>query len=585
MTKVALLIGVSEYGFGLSPLPGAERDIEAMQQVLQPSEIGGFDQVKLLSNPNPPVMREAIEKLFSDRTHNDLILLFFSGHIIQDDSGQLYLATSVTCKSPRTELIRVSAIPVSFVQNLINNSICQRHVVILDCCFSSILTPETTANNHEIVDIETQLGGTKQIILTSVIASDNSLVLESAEHSIYTRYLVEGIGTGAADLDNDGGITIDELHEYASQKVQIVSPAVKPELYSIADGRKILLANVPVDHPKLKYRQQAESWASYEGISQAGRYILDNLAQSLQLTPEDCNVIEAEVLRPYQEYQEKLQRYKREFAQALSKKSPLGTQECEELKSIQQSLGLRDEDVAPIEEQLVWKLAAISKVETDEIEQEADNSDLLGSQEEQKSIFSTPNTVLPKKLPIPPPIEDINSTNAVNLSTNLAEAQTNSPASSAFPNKLLLAIGIAGTLTIAAVAVGIFTRTPKAVSPTPATTATIANSNHQPSSNPSASLSPVSKSCTIFVNGNLRSEPTFYWDNVVESLREPLPVTGKQTKEGWIEVKMPNNKLAWVHVDIISNKDRKEMDTCLASKGITIKTIEDIPPPAVNSFP
>jgi hypothetical protein len=36
MTKIALLIGVSEYGSDLSPLPGAVREVEAMQQVLQP---------------------------------------------------------------------------------------------------------------------------------------------------------------------------------------------------------------------------------------------------------------------------------------------------------------------------------------------------------------------------------------------------------------------------------------------------------------------------------------------------------------------------------------------------------------------
>jgi hypothetical protein len=65
MTKIALLIGVSEYGSGLNPLPGAVKDVEAVQQVLPPLEDSGFEEVKLLSNPNPPVMREAIETLFS----------------------------------------------------------------------------------------------------------------------------------------------------------------------------------------------------------------------------------------------------------------------------------------------------------------------------------------------------------------------------------------------------------------------------------------------------------------------------------------------------------------------------------------
>ncbi|MGC1392635.1 MAG: caspase family protein, partial [Coleofasciculaceae cyanobacterium] len=87
MTQIALMIGISEYGSGLSPLPSSLGDLEAMQQVLPSLEKGGFDEVKYLSNPNPPIMREAIETLFYNRQKNDLILLFFSGHLIQDDQA------------------------------------------------------------------------------------------------------------------------------------------------------------------------------------------------------------------------------------------------------------------------------------------------------------------------------------------------------------------------------------------------------------------------------------------------------------------------------------------------------------------
>jgi branched-chain amino acid transport system substrate-binding protein len=51
MAKVALLIGVSQYEPGLTPLPAAAKDVEAMQQVLLNPEIGGFDDVTLLINP------------------------------------------------------------------------------------------------------------------------------------------------------------------------------------------------------------------------------------------------------------------------------------------------------------------------------------------------------------------------------------------------------------------------------------------------------------------------------------------------------------------------------------------------------
>jgi branched-chain amino acid transport system substrate-binding protein len=76
MVKIALLIGVSEYQPDFTPLPAAKKDVEAMQRVLQNPEIGGFDEVTLLINPEPQPMREAIETLFNGRKKDDLLLLF-----------------------------------------------------------------------------------------------------------------------------------------------------------------------------------------------------------------------------------------------------------------------------------------------------------------------------------------------------------------------------------------------------------------------------------------------------------------------------------------------------------------------------
>jgi uncharacterized caspase-like protein len=47
---------------------------------------------------------------------------------------------------------------------------------------------------------------------------------------------VEGIEKGAADTDNDGMISVDELHEYARKKVQEAAPAMKPEIYAVKEG-------------------------------------------------------------------------------------------------------------------------------------------------------------------------------------------------------------------------------------------------------------------------------------------------------------------------------------------------------------
>jgi uncharacterized caspase-like protein len=117
MAKIALLIGVSEYEPGLNPLPAAVNDTEAIRQVLAHSEIGGFDEanITVLKNPQRQEMEEAIEHLFAGRQKDDLLLFFFSGHGIKDDTGRLYLATRTTRKTPKGDLIRSSAVAASFV--------------------------------------------------------------------------------------------------------------------------------------------------------------------------------------------------------------------------------------------------------------------------------------------------------------------------------------------------------------------------------------------------------------------------------------------------------------------------------------
>ena len=47
--KIALLIGVSEYGAGIPPLLSALNDVEAMERVLQNPNLGNKCLLRLLS--------------------------------------------------------------------------------------------------------------------------------------------------------------------------------------------------------------------------------------------------------------------------------------------------------------------------------------------------------------------------------------------------------------------------------------------------------------------------------------------------------------------------------------------------------
>jgi len=136
MAKVALLIGVSDYPAGLDPLPAAVNDVAALVRVLQDPDLGGFDLVKPLTNPDPQTMQYEIETLFAGRAKDDLVVLYFSGHGIKDESGNLYFATRITQNHANGELIKSSAVSARFVHDILDNSRAKRQAIILDCCFS-----------------------------------------------------------------------------------------------------------------------------------------------------------------------------------------------------------------------------------------------------------------------------------------------------------------------------------------------------------------------------------------------------------------------------------------------------------------
>jgi uncharacterized caspase-like protein len=275
MVRAALLIGVSEYEAGdqgLNPLPSAARDIEALRQVLQNPAIGGFEDIKFLLNPDAQIMQVEIAQLFSNRRKDDLVLLYFSGHGVRDDRGNLFFAT----RNTRKDLIIATAVPATFVHSVMSNSKAKRQAVILDCCFSGAFDPSLQSKGDKLDNLVDQLGGEGRVVLASSSHTQYSFEQEGSELSIYTRYLVEGLETGAGDLNEDGSISILELHEYASSKVQETFPSMTPKIITLRDkGFEIVLAKARVTDPELKYRKEVQRYASRGEISNIGRIVLD----------------------------------------------------------------------------------------------------------------------------------------------------------------------------------------------------------------------------------------------------------------------------------------------------------------------
>jgi len=352
MTKVALLIGVSEYETGLDPLPSAVRDVEAMQQVLAHPEMGGFAEadIMVLQNPDRQTMEDAIYTLFANRQTDDLVLFYFSGHGVVDDSYEFYFASRSTRKD-QGRLVPPTAVAAGSVQRWMQQSRSQRQVIILDSCFSGAFAKGVMAKDSGSINVEQFLGGKGRAILTASTSTQYALTQEGFGLSVYTHYLVEGIRTGGADLDDDGFIGVEELHIYALSKVKESAPAMTPEFYPVKNGSRILLAKSPTDDPKLKYRKQVKALAQEDegDFSFVDRAYLDDFQRSLGLSPDVAIAIETEELEPYRQRRAKVDRYRTVFEGAIAPQYPLTDRDRAGLQRLQKLLSLRDEDVVAIE--------------------------------------------------------------------------------------------------------------------------------------------------------------------------------------------------------------------------------------------
>jgi formylglycine-generating enzyme required for sulfatase activity len=363
MERLALLIGVSEYGAGIPALPECIADVDAMQRVLVHPEMGGFAaaDITVLKNPDKTQMEDAIYQLFNHRNKEDLLLFYFSGHGMTDEhENKLYLANSNTRNNQNRCVYEPSAVAAAFINQRMNFSNSKRQVLILDCCYSGAFAKDMAVKGNAVVNLENYLGGKGRAILTSSTATEPTLGAKETGHessglSIYTRYLVEGIETGAADLDEDGLIAVEELHKYASKRVKEAAPAMNPKFYPVEEGGSIYLSKSPQDDPKLKYRREVEKRVeqSFGQISVFAQRLLERKRSEWGISVAEAQAIRAEVLQPYQEYQNKLREYEEALIEAVESEYPFRPVVETDLKDYQQELKLRDEDITEIEQRVL----------------------------------------------------------------------------------------------------------------------------------------------------------------------------------------------------------------------------------------
>jgi Caspase domain len=248
----AVVIGIGHYASPDIPsLRYSVADAEAVYELLL--ERAGFkkENVLLLTDKTErkPTLRDMKWALgtFLARSakKEDLVVVFYAGHGAPEidprgtepDGLAKYLVPSDVDPND----LYATALPMDELQIIFDRIEAERVVVFLDACYSGAAGGRTFASKRtralrvDDVFLERLARSRGRAIITAARASEVSLELPEFGHGLFTHYLLQGL-RGAADLDRDGVVELQELYTYLEQQVTQKSRAIGGNQHPVMKG-------------------------------------------------------------------------------------------------------------------------------------------------------------------------------------------------------------------------------------------------------------------------------------------------------------------------------------------------------------
>lgn len=241
--RLALVAACNQYADpSLTRLSAPGRDVHGLKRILKRDDVGNF-RIRACLDRKAQFLQRAIEVVCKEVVKDDLLLLYFSGHGLKDDDGQLYLATRDT--DPK--LLRTTAVPADFLNDCLNHCEARQQVLILDCCFSGAVGRSFTPKGKSDEPLAGKLfeppaAGRGRFILTASGRVQYAYEGKAGDLSLFTRHLVRGLETGEADRDRDGWVALDELYAYIHEHVLQEHDAQTPFRWVYESAGQIYLA-------------------------------------------------------------------------------------------------------------------------------------------------------------------------------------------------------------------------------------------------------------------------------------------------------------------------------------------------------
>jgi hypothetical protein len=218
----AVLVGVGTYQDAYAtPLPACVKDAQAIAQQLFEN---GFqkEHLKVLTDDTPtPSTRNNIittlRRVAKLTQPDDLLLFYYTGHgAASNEVDESYLITG----DGHFDTLEDTALPVSKIQEIMQNAPARAKVMIIDACRDKIDARSKGPGTMPQVFIERVFEKAKgMVVLFSCNHGEQSYIADDQEHSIYTFHLLQAL-QGNADYHHKGFVSVLDIHTHVYNAVQ-----------------------------------------------------------------------------------------------------------------------------------------------------------------------------------------------------------------------------------------------------------------------------------------------------------------------------------------------------------------------------
>jgi formylglycine-generating enzyme required for sulfatase activity len=260
----ALLVSNSDLAdSALAGLPASTLDLDTLESVLSDPAAGDFQVTRLL-DANVQQLRERIVRLYRGQDADDILLLIYGGHLLQDRFGELYLAAGDT----DTEVLDATGIRVGFLRDQLDKSRSTKKIVLLNSATTAVFpgSRELVGGASGIIAaLEGDRRGRMVVAASDVVGAALDGDASYGEPAIgrLGELLSEGLSAGKADLDGNGEINAEELYDFIYQTSLSRHPTGPiPRKFSSPGMRQCLISRNPRFQPMELPAELKEALAS-----------------------------------------------------------------------------------------------------------------------------------------------------------------------------------------------------------------------------------------------------------------------------------------------------------------------------------